>query len=86
MDLPVLLYALLAAATAVVAGVAARTLRSGTREARIQSVAWLLVGVFFMQILVIAGLRPELTGAFVIAAALAASWTFMRKMVIRPRA
>ena len=86
MELPIVVYALLAAATTVVAGIAARTVRSGTRAARMQTLAWLLVGVCLMQTIVIAGIRPELTGAFVIAAAIAASWAFMRGMVIRPRA
>ena len=51
-----------------------------------QSLIWFLVGVLLMQILTIGGYRPELTGAFVIAAAIAASWAFLRKAVIRAHA
>ena len=82
-DLPTIIYALLAAALIVDLGIAARFLHPATRERRMQSVIWFLIGALFMQVLTIAGYRPELTGAFVIAAAIAASWAFLRKLVIR---
>ena len=83
MDVPSIVYALLTASLLVVLGVAARLLHPATPERRIQSFIWFLIGALFMQILTIAGYRPELTGAFVIAAAIAATWTLLRKVVIR---
>ena len=85
-DLPSIVYALLAAAVVVFMGIAARVAHPSTRENRLRSFAWFLVGVFFMQVLTIAGYRPELTGAFVIAAAIAVTWTFLRRVVVSPRA
>ncbi|HYK97014.1 MAG TPA: hypothetical protein VEU77_01345 [Candidatus Acidoferrales bacterium] len=86
MDLPTIVYALLAAALFVDLGIATRFLHPATRERRMQSLIWFLVGVLLMQILTIGGYRPELTGAFVIAAAIASSWAFLRKAVIRAHA
>jgi hypothetical protein len=85
-DLPTVVYALLAAALIVDLGIATRFLHPATRERRMQSIIWFLVGALFMQILTIGGYRPELTGAFVIAATIAASWAFLRKAVVRAHA
>lgn len=85
MDLASIVYALLAAAVTIVVGVAARVAQPGTPRARLQGLAWFLLGAFFMQILVLGGYRPELVGAFLIAALIASVWTFARKMVIRER-